>query len=169
MDTQLPPIYYIIFTGVTAAAVLLQACVMLGIFLAVRQTTKKLLDATDEIKKHAIPVIVNARQLLEDITPKVKVVSTNVVEVSQSVRHQVKHVGATVDDLLGKTTAQAARVDGMVTAGLNSAAHAGQTVQHAASVPIRQVSALLAGLRAAFDVLRGKEREPRTVAEDFGE
>jgi len=169
MHTQLPPIYYIIFTAVTTAAVLLQAFVLLAMYIGLRQTTRKLHEATDELREHALPTIATARNLLEDISPKLKVVSTNLVEASKSLRKQAEQVNATVDDLLIKTNAQAARVDGIVTASIDSAAHATQAVQHAFEAPVRQISALVAGLKAGFDVLFRKHPEPRPPEDDFCE
>jgi len=168
MHTQLPPIYYIIFTAITSLGVLLQAFVLLAMYIALRQTTRKLHEATDELRQHALPTIATARDLLHDISPKLKVASTNLVEASKSLRQQAEHVNATVEDLLSKTNAQAARVDGIVTASIDSAAHATEAVQHAFAVPIRQVSAVVAGIKAGFEVLTRKNHVVR-VEDDFGE
>jgi hypothetical protein len=74
-------------------------------------------------------------------------------------------VAAAVDDLLKKAAVQADRVDEMVTGTLNSVAHATATMQKAVSGPVRQVGAVLNGLRAGFDVLRSKEREVHASAD----
>jgi methyl-accepting chemotaxis protein len=169
MHTELPPTYYIIFTAVTSLGVLLQACVLLAMYIGLRQTTRKLHEATDELRQHALPTIATARSLLEDISPKLKVVSTNLVEASKSLRQQADHVNATVEDLMNKTNAQAARVDGIVTASIDSAAHATEAVQHAFAVPVRQISGLVAGLKAGFEVLRRKNHVEHIVEDDFGE
>jgi len=169
MHSPLPPIYYIIFTAVTSIGVLLQAFVLLAMYFAVVRATKGLHEVTDELRQHALPTIATARSLFEDISPKLKVASTNLVEASHTLRHQADHVTATLDDLLNKTSAQANRVDEIVTASIDSAAHATEAVQHAFSVPVRQVSAVLAGLRAGFDVLRGKNHTTPKVEDEFGE
>lgn len=168
MHTELPPIYYIIFTAVTSLGVLLQAFVLLAMYIALRQTTSKLHQATDELRQHALPAVVSARDLLHDISPKLKVASTNLLEASKSLRQQAEHVNATVEDLLIKTHAQAARVDGIVTASIDSAAQATEAVQHAFAVPVRQISAVVAGLKAGFEVLVRKNHATR-VEDDFVE
>jgi hypothetical protein len=168
MQSQLPPIYYIIFTAVTSLGVLLQAAVLLAMYLAVRRLANRLHAITDEIQPHILPTVATTRNLIEDVSPKLKIASTNLVAASQSLRQQADHVNTTIDDLLKKTAVQADRVDEIVTAGLDSATHATQAVQHAVSVPIRQASALFAGLKAGFEVLRGKNHVPR-VDDDFGE
>jgi hypothetical protein len=168
MHTELPPIYYIVFTAVTSFGVLLQAGVLLAMYIGLRETTRKLHEMTDELRQHAVPAVTSARDLLQDISPKLKVASTNLVESSKALRKQAEHVNATVEDLVNKTNAQAARVDGIVTASIDSAAHATEAVQQAFAVPVRQISALVAGLKAGFEVLMRKNHRPR-VEDDFGE
>jgi methyl-accepting chemotaxis protein len=166
MASQLPPIYYIIFTVITSLGVLMQAAVLLAMYLAVRRLTNRLHSITDELQPHIVPTVAAARNLMEDISPKLKVATTNIVEASHTLRRQADHVTATLDDLLEKTTAQANRVDEIVTASIDSASHATQAVQHAFAVPIRQASALFAGLKAGFDVLRGDRNSSRRPPED---
>jgi methyl-accepting chemotaxis protein len=168
MQSQLPPIYYIIFTAVTSFGVLLQAAVLLAMYLAVRRLTNRLHAITDELRPHLVPTVATARNLIEDVSPKLKVASSNVLAASHSLRQQADHVNEAVDALVDMTTKQAARVDEIVSASIDSASHATQAVQHAFSVPVRQASALFAGLKAGFDVLRGKNHAP-PVPDDFGE
>ena len=181
MQSQLPPIYYVIFTGVTMLAVLLQALVLLGMFLALRKALTKMLAITDELRPHIVPIIATTRNIVEESAPKIKDVIhetapkikaavNDVAEVTHKVRTEVDHVSMTLDELLKKANAQASRVDEMVSAGIDSAAHATHAVQHVISVPVRQASALFAGLRAGFDVLRGRNHSAYTPSDDgYGE
>lgn len=157
MQTQLPTIYYIIFTAVTAAGVVLQALVLLGMFLAIRKSMQKMHETTDELKVHVVPAAAAARRLIEDISPKLKIASTNLVEASHSLRHQANHINATVDDVLNKTTAHVAHVDEMVGAIFTSVNHASTALQHAVAAPYKQFSGIVAGVKAGFSVLRRKE------------
>ena len=54
------------------------------------------------------------RRLIDDLSPKLKIASSNLVEASHTIRHQANHVNATVEDVLDKTTVQAARVNEML-------------------------------------------------------
>ncbi len=160
MQTQLPQIVSVVFTVVTALGVLLQALVLLGMYFAIRKTTKEFRQTTDEFKTHLIPAITAARRLIEDISPKLKIASSNLVEVSHTLRHQATRVSSTMDNVVDKTNVQAARVDEVLKSVVDSVEHAAGVVQHAAAVPIREVSGIMAGLKAGFDVLRGKEKKP---------
>lgn len=164
MQTQLPQIVTLIFTIVTAAGVLLQACVLLGMYLAVRQSTKKLHEVTDELRVHLVPTLSTAGKLLEDLSPKLKVITTDLVEVSHALRSETGHVKATVDDVLDKTTAQAARVNEMLDAVFNSVEHASAVVQQSVAVPYRRVSGIMAGLKAGFEVLLSRDKDEAAAA-----
>jgi methyl-accepting chemotaxis protein len=167
MHSQLPPIYYIIFTGITCFGVLLQAFVLLGMYLALRRTTNRLHAVTEELRPHVLPAVATARNLIEESAPKLKEAVNDVVAASHTLRTQAEHVTATLDDVLAKANAQANKVDGMVTASIDSAAYATQAVQHAFSVPVRQASALFAGIKAGFDVLRGRNHSERSTEDPY--
>jgi ABC-type transporter Mla subunit MlaD len=155
---QLPEIVYILFTVVTAVGVMLQACVLLGIFLSVRKSLSKIHALTEKAEKNLDPILATTRNLLEDISPKLKIATGNLVEVSHSLRDQSRHFQETVDEILDKTHAQAGRVDEMLTGTLNTVGHATAAVQSAVATPVRHVAGVINGFRAGFDVLRSKER-----------
>lgn len=162
---HLPEIVYILFTVVTALGVLLQALVLLGIFLSVRKSLTKFHAVAERAEKNLDPILTTTRLLLEDISPKLKVATENLVEVSHTLRQQASHASETADEILNMTQAQAARVDEMVTGTLNTVVHATTTVQNVVSVPIRQAAGVINGLRAAFDVLRRKRPEAHAAAD----
>jgi methyl-accepting chemotaxis protein len=166
MQTQrLPEIVYIIFTSVTALGVLLQAFVLLGIFLSVRKSLTKFHAIAERAEKNLDPILNTTRHLLEDISPKLKVATENLVDVSHTLRQQANHASETADEILNMTHAQAARVDEMVTGTLNTVVHATTAVQSVVAAPMRQVAGVVNGLRAAFDVLRRKQPEAHAAAD----
>lgn len=166
---QVPQWIYITFTAVTAVGVLMQALVLLGMLLALKGALTRLDDVSKLAQEHVIPALAAARHLVEEVSPKLKAAADNVVQASQTLRTQSQHVNTTLDDLLNKAEGQAERVDEMVTATLNSIAHATSTMQRVVSTPVRQVGAVLSGLRAGLDVLRQKERAPHVTSDGDGE
>lgn len=145
-----------IFTAITAVAVLIQAGVLLGMFLVMRKSIAKMQSLADEVKEKALPAIGSARSLIEDVTPKLRIAAANLSEVSQTVRAESKHVSETVETLLSKTNTQLNRVDGMLSATLDAVDHATRVVENAVNVPVRRVSGILNGVRAGVGVLVGK-------------
>jgi len=171
MTHNIPEWVYIAFTAVTAGGVLLQALVLLFMLFAVRGALKHFSELSKKAEEHAVPVLESTKELLKDLSPKLKVATQNLVEVSQTakeVSQNAKEVSNTVkaestqiavalNDVLQRASVQVDRVDEMVTGTLSSVAHATATLQKAVSGPARQVGALLSGLRAGFDVLRKKD------------
>lgn len=155
---NLPPIYYIIFTAITAAAVLLQALVMLGLFLVFKKAIGKLIATSDEMKEHALPLVASTRSLVEDISPKLKTTTSNLMEVSQTLRQQAGHVNETLDVLLEKTNSQIRRVDEMVTGTFNTVDHATKTLESAVATPLRFMSGMVRGVKAGIEVLLAKKK-----------
>lgn len=169
---DLPPWLFGIFTAVSAFGVLLQALVLLSIFLALRRTLKRADELTRVAEEHIVPTMAMARKLLEEETPKIKVAIQNTVELTQSLRtvseaaeEKSAEVSAAVDDLLKMTEMQAARVDEMLTGTLDSIAQATATLQRYVGGPARRISGLMNGLRAGFDVLRNRDHEAHAAAD----
>ncbi|MGC2297487.1 MAG: hypothetical protein WA476_01715 [Acidobacteriaceae bacterium] len=172
MHHDIPAWVYILFTAVTALGVMMQALVLLGMLFALKGALGRLNEVSKKAEENVLPMLATSRSLLEEISPKLKVAAQNALEVSQTAREvsltvktESQNVAAAVDDLLKKAAVQVDRVDEMVTGTLNSVAHATATMQKAVSGPVRQVGAVLNGLRAGFDVLRSKEREVHASAE----
>jgi len=176
---QVPQWIYITFTAVTAAGVLLQAFVLLGMLLALKGALGRLNEVSRIAEQDVLPTLASARKVLEEIGPKLKFAAQNAAivsehavkisayaaEISEKAKEKSDAVGETVDHLLQKTEFQADRVDEMVTGTLNSIAHATATLQRAVAGPVRQISAVLNGVRAGIDVLRSREPEAHAAAD----
>lgn len=153
---QMPQTIFIIFTAVTSIGVLIQAAVLLGMYFAVKKTTDEARELSAQLKQHLIPTLSVARSVIEDVSPKVKIATTNLVEASHTLRAQAEQINKTVTDVAGMAQTQASRVDDMATAVLDGLTQATAAVQHGISTPLKQVSGVLSGLRAGFDTLRRK-------------
>ncbi|MFP5230191.1 MAG: hypothetical protein ACLGXA_21455 [Acidobacteriota bacterium] len=172
MPHNIPEWVYITFTAVTAVGVLMQALVLLGMLLAIKGALKQVSEISKKAEEHGVPVLESTKDLLKDIVPKLKVATQNLVEVSETakevgntVRAESTQAAVMLNDVLQRASVQVERVDEMVTGTLTSVAHATATMQKAVSGPVRQVGAVLSGLRAGFDALRRREPGPREVHE----
>ena len=149
-------VYFIVFTAFVAVGVLVQAAVLLGIFLGVRKVQARLLPLIDSLHTEVLPAAAEARQTLRDMTPKLKTIAANLTEVSSELRITSNRVGDTVRDIMARTRVQAAQVDGMMDSVLGQAAAIGSGIQQAISTPCRRLNGLVNGVRAGVDVLRRK-------------
>jgi len=147
------------FLGVLAIAVLLQSFVLVAMAIGASRTQKKVIEFVEEFETRINPLIDKTHILLDDTTPKVRIISANLVQASYIVREQVENISNTVNDLNQRTRRRIVLLDGMVGAGMEMLDRTVGTLQAGILAPMRQLNGLLAGLRTGVDVLRNKGRK----------
>jgi hypothetical protein len=151
MDTQT---ILIIFVGLTGFAVLLQACVLFGIFLSLRQAAKSVLQATEDLKATVVPMVHTTRELVERITPQVITISTGLSELTESLHKDSSDVRVSVGEILARINRQTERMDRMLTLGLDSVVRTGGVIEATVAAPLRQVNGVFAAAKAIVETYR---------------
>ena len=154
---EVPQTLFLIFTIAVVISVVIQGGVFIGLYLIARTAIAKAEKLSTELSAKAIPIMTQTRGIVEDLSPKIKVITANLVEISATLKNQTQHVNSTVGDVVDKTRHQAERVDEMVSAILNGVTHAGVTIQEGVSKPVRQVNGILTGLRVGMDSFFSKK------------
>jgi methyl-accepting chemotaxis protein len=157
----------VIFVAVAAVSILMQAGFTLAIFLGARKAQKKLMTLADDVRLHALPVIISSREIVNDLAPKVKTITENLTAASATLRSKADQIGAVVGDVANRTQSQVSRVDGMVKVTLDQLTSAVQAIEHGIAVPVRQVNGIINGLRAGVEVLRHKNPDHLTPEDDL--
>jgi hypothetical protein len=147
----------IVFIAIAAVSIVMQAGFTIGMFIAARKAQKKVMVLVDDLRLHGLPAIIASRELIQDLTPKLKTITENLTVVSTTVRAGTEKVGGLVENVTDRAQLQTVRVDGMVKATLDGLTSAVQAIEHGVAVPVRQVNGILNGLRAGVDVLRKKD------------
>jgi hypothetical protein len=160
--TQVPQDLFLIFTIAVVISVLIQAGVFLGLYFVARTAASKAEKVADDMTAKALPIIVQTRTLLEDLSPKIRVISANLAEISTTLKDQTKHVNTTVGEVVDKTKSQAERVDEMVTAVLDGVTHASATIQSGVGKPVRKINGFLEGLRVAVETFVRSNSGPKS-------
>lgn len=143
-----------------AVALWLQA---IGIVIAAAFAMKmfrKIVQVTDAFDRKTSPILEKSTLLVEELTPKLRAISTNVEQVSYTVREKVDELSATVAEL-NRTVSEAnfmarvhvSRVNGMVEDALDTTQEVQATVQESIRKPVRQMAGIVAGVKAAIDTL----------------
>ena len=165
-----------ILVGMTVAA-LMQAFVLLGIFLTMRKAIKTVKEEADEFRGKLAPVIESGSQLIstgkdlvastqtlvDNVRPEIQAAVTEMSNMTRDIREQVKRLQASVDDMAQKAHHQADRVNGMTTSFLNGVDRFGTFLNEAVHAPIRQVNGFVAAARAVVETLRSPAR-PQAAA-----
>jgi ABC-type transporter Mla subunit MlaD len=149
--------------AVTALAVLLQAIILLAIFITVRKAARSLKEQAEDLRSSLMPIIYNARDLFTRLAPKVEATVTDVAELTHGLREQSAEVRSTVAHVLVRVNRQTNRVDAMLTGILDAVDRASGFVTDAVSRPMRQLSRILASAKAIVESLRNAEPVPREM------
>jgi len=145
---------------VIAVALVAQA---VGVLLAASYAAKflmKLDKMSKTFEEKTVPILTRTNELIRDLAPKIASVSTNVEQISYTVREKVDELGVTVsqlnetvNEINGRTRRQVVHVDGIVTEALYATEEISRTVQDQIRKPVKQVAGILAGLQAGFATL----------------
>jgi hypothetical protein len=150
--------WLMIFVGLVALAMLVQAVAVIVMAVGAAQTRKRVLEIVEEVRGKAMPLIETTQDLIHHSSPKVKVIVDHLAETSHVVRRKALDFDTTLTDANAKTRAQVARVDGMVTAVLSTTSEISETIQRGLKVPAREFAGMMNGLKAGLDVLMGRSR-----------
>jgi hypothetical protein len=145
-----------IFIGIVAFAILTQTVIFLVLAIGLVKTQKRVVAIAEEVHEMALPAIKNVQELIRDTTPKVRVITDNLVEASHVVRAKAQEFDVTMTDVNQRTRTQVARVDGMISSALKATADIAATVHRGISIPVREMAGLANGLKAGLDVLVGR-------------
>jgi len=143
----------VIFVGLIAFALLMQAIVMLVAFLVMRKKVKSLQEDVQELRTTAIPILNKSRETLEKVAPKLESVAADVADIVHVLKRQSVEFQAVAGDILERVHRQTSRVDNMFTNMADGVEHASNVVVHSVGRPVRQISAVLAGAKAFLSVL----------------
>ena len=146
----------VVFIAVAAISILMQAGFTVATFFAARKAQRKIMNLADDVRLHALPVIMSSRELIQDVAPKLKQITENLTHTTATLRSKADQVGGLVGNVTDRAQAQASRVDGMVKGTLDQITNAVHAIEQGVAVPVRQVNGILNGLRAGMDVMRKK-------------
>jgi methyl-accepting chemotaxis protein len=154
-----------IIIGVAVLCFVAVLVVIAGTILHTRKRVHQMLDHYEkEIAPELVPMVKAARSLVDSLSPKLKHITENMVEVSDILRSETQHITVSLSDVVERTHQQAARVDHIVSSTLNGIGHATAAVQEGLTAPLRHLSGVLDGLRAGIGSFRRKRPHPNGAA-----
>lgn len=152
----------IFFIGLTTVAILIQAGILLGLYLSVRKSTARMEALAEEVKTKVLPTVDTMQSFLTDARPKLDTITTNVSESSTLVRDQLARIDATLTDVMDRTRLQVIRADELLSRTMDRVEETSDVVHKTVMSPLRQVNGLLAALSTGVDVFLGqKRRQPK--------
>jgi methyl-accepting chemotaxis protein len=163
-----------IFVALTGIAVLLQAGVLLAMYIAMRKSTEQLQQLAGDVKTKLMPTVTQAQEIITELRPKVANIAENLSETTTVLRSEVQRVDATVNDVIDRARLQVIRADELLSRTLDRVEQTSEIVQKTVVSPVRQISGLVQGIAVGLEFLfsrshrrnGGGREERRPVPQD---
>src|SRR5215469_11303858 len=160
-----------IFLGIVAVAVVIGFLGMCVAGIKLLQLVRKAEELAERLEGKLSPMIDKSHALVEQLGPKVHTITTNVEQISYTVRGKVDEFSATADeinrtvkDANKRTQAHVARVDGMVSEAVHTAQNVSRTVQESVRKPVQQIAGIVAAVKRGVETWVERSPFKRHVA-----
>jgi hypothetical protein len=151
------------FVAVTGLAVLLQAMILLAIYISLNKAARAVREEVEDLRSSMMPIIYNTREMFTRLAPKIEETVGEVAEIARGLRVQSAEVQLTTVEMMEKMRRQTSRVDAIVTGVLDGVDRAGVFLADAVGKPVHQAAKLLAAFKAIVEALRNSAPAPEHV------
>lgn len=153
------------FIVIAAVAIVIQMAILVAMFVQVRVAVTNFTRIGNELQAHIQPILQRTNRILENSEDRIASIMSDASELTRLARSQVQKADRVVTDATERLRAQIIRADQILTGTLEVVEEAGSTFRRGVWRPVNQVSAVIKGVKAGLDFLRGpNRRRDREVA-----
>jgi hypothetical protein len=153
MDTWLK-----LFIALACLSMIAQFGALLGMYLQVKKLGAKVDRTTTEFQTKTEPILSRVQMILDDTQPKLASASSDAVEIARIGRIQAERFDRVFAEAVDRLRMQVIRADQMISGTLEQIEDTGAEVRRTLLGPVREVSALVKGISAGLEILRGNSR-----------
>jgi hypothetical protein len=162
-----------IFIALTAFAILLQAGILVAMYVTMRKSGQRVEALAAEVRSKVLPTIEQAQSIMTEMRPRLEIISENVEQTTTQLRAQMQRIDAAVSDALDRGRLQIIRADELLSRTLDRVEHTSEVVQKTVVSPVRHISGIMQGITVGLEFLlnrrargNGSTRERRPVPQD---
>ena len=144
------------FIGITSLAVLIQAGILVALFVSVRKTSARMEAIVSDLHKKTAPILESTQAIVVDSRPKLEAITDNLLAASTSIKSQVERLDATVSDAVDRTRLQIIRADDLVTRTMDRVEETTDVVHRTVLSPVRQMAGIVTGLTTGIGAFFGR-------------
>lgn len=133
--------------------------------VAMGRVVSRVQKRMDDVTEHVVPVIDAVRRMADENGPKISGITSraaeiagNAKEISDVAKDQAHRFGEVGRDIADRAKAQVARVDAAVDNTIDHVQHTGDNVRAAVARPVREATAVMAGVKAAVSAYANGRR-----------
>jgi methyl-accepting chemotaxis protein len=144
--------------------VLLQAFILLAIYITIRRTARTVREQAEDLHSSVMPVIYNTREIFARVAPRIESAAVDLAAITSELRVQSAEMQSSVLEILDRVHRQSSRLDTMFSDVLDVVDRAGTFIADVVNKPLRQISGIMATIKAVVDTLRPHEAPRRPAA-----
>lgn len=142
------------FVVVTALAVVLQAIVLIVLFIQLRRTAARVEQTVTDLNIKLTPLISRVQILVDDISPRISGIIADASEITRMARGEAQKVDRILSEALERLRMQLIHVDHILTGAMEAVEEAGSHLRQAVWGPVVKATALIRGVQAGIDFFR---------------
>jgi hypothetical protein len=155
------------FIVIAAIAIVIQMAILLAMFVQLQAAIKNFTHIATQLQARIDPILVRTNRVLEDSEDRIRSIMGDAAEVTRVARSQAQKVDRVFTDAVERLRLQIIRADQILTGTLEVIEETGSTIRSKVWEPINKVSAVLKGVKAGIDFIRGQRRpQPDAATQD---
>ena len=149
----------VLLASLVVAVLVAQTILLLVFVIAFRNWLKRTGTILEQVTRNVEPVLLASRELLMEGREKIASVTANLTEISQIARDQVVRLDGLVKDTTERAHMQVVRLDHLVGDTMNRVEETTEAIQQGVLGPVREVAAVMAGVRTGLEFLFHRNRK----------
>ena len=146
------------FVVVTALAVVLQAVILIMLFVQMRRTAAQVERTVNDLNGKLTPLISRVQFVVEDIAPRISGIVADAAEVTRLARSEAQKVDRILSEALERLRMQLIHVDHILTGAMEAVEEAGSRMRQTVWAPVAKATAVIRGVQAGIEFMRGSRR-----------
>jgi uncharacterized protein YoxC len=159
------------FIVIAAISIFIQMCILIAMFVQVKTAVTSFTRIGKELQDRINPILQRTNRILENSEDRIASIMGDAAELTRLARGQAQKADRVVTEATDRMRAQIIRADQILTGTLEVIEEAGSTFRRRLWEPVNQASAVIKGIKAGLDFLRGprryKDRESTTQDEEL--
>jgi hypothetical protein len=142
------------FVVVTALAIVVQAVVLIALFIQLRRTAARVEQVVTDLNTKLTPLISRVQILVDDVSPRISGIIADASEIARLARGEAQKVDRILSEALERLRMQLIHVDHVLTGAMEAVEEAGTHLRQTVWGPVVRATALIRGVQAGIDFFR---------------
>jgi hypothetical protein len=151
------------FVIVTAIAIVLQAVMLVALFIQLRRTAARVEETISELNTRISPIISRLQLLVDDVSPRISGLVADASELTRLARGQAQKVDRILTEAMERLRMQLIHVDQILTGAMEAVEEAGSRMRETVWGPVVRASAMIRGIQSGLEFFKAARGRRQSV------